>query len=344
VLIKFFLSPLSWIYGFITFIRNKMYDKRLLNVYETPLKTIVIGNLQVGGAGKTPMTAFLYQWLSKSYKTAILSRGYGRETQGLIEAASDATPETIGDEPLWYKQAFPSARVVVAEKRKKGLQYLENTDTELVLLDDAYQHRAIKAQIYLMLTDHRKPYYKDYPLPMGRLREYRTGDKRADVIIVTKCPSTMDLPEKVDIIQHINPYDHQHIFFTSIKPGKPYNLKGRAEFGDIRYTRIIALSGIANPESFIGLCKQFNRIVTPVNYKDHYHYTASDIKRLEAMMETDTILITTEKDAVKLKEHKLYEYIPEDRFFVMPVEVYFLFGDEPVFKRLILDMLYSDMG
>jgi tetraacyldisaccharide 4'-kinase len=336
---KFLLLPLSWLYGFIAFVRNKIYDRGILRSYQSRLKTIVVGNLQAGGSGKTPQTAFLFEWLSASYRIAILSRGYGRKTSGLIDADDQATADQIGDEPLWYKRTLKNARVVVSEKRKKGLQYLEQTDTELVLLDDGYQHRAVQADIYLLLTDYKTPYYNDYPLPFGRLREYRTGDKRADIIIVTKCPDTLSLQEKVEIIHEINPYDDQDVFFTTVKPGKPYNLKGDADFGDIRYSSMIAMSGIANPDSFIALCKSYNRELIPLNFKDHHDYTVQDIDRLNQMLAKDRIVMCTEKDAVKLSEQKLLQKLPDNRIFVLPVKTYFLFNDENKFKTLVKELL-----
>ncbi len=322
-----------------TFIRNKMYDRGILPSYHSPLKTIIIGNLQVGGSGKTPLTAFLYGKFSAVFRTAILSRGYGRKTRGLREAGDYETPATIGDEPLWYKQTLPGVTVVVSEKRKKGLKYLENKQAELVLLDDAYQHRAVEGDVYLMLTDYAKPYYKDYPLPAGRLREYRTSDKRADIIVVTKCPDGLTVQEKVEMIQEINPYDHQWVFFCSVRPGKPYALKGQADYAGLRYTKIVAMSGIANPDSFIMLCRQFNRPVTPLNFRDHHDYTTDDLKKLESLIDQNTVVLTTEKDAVKLKEKNLYSVLPSNQVFVLPIDMHVLFHEEEKFLNAIREGL-----
>jgi len=336
---KFLFLPLSWLFGFITYLRNLMYDRGILASYHSKLKTIVVGNLQVGGAGKTPQTAYLYDCLSAEYKTAILSRGYGRKTSGLIEADENSTAESIGDEPLWYKRVLKQVRVVVSENRKNGLMYLEKTDTELVLLDDAFQHRAITGKINLLLTDYNTPYYRDYPLPYGRLREYRTGDKRADMIIVSKCPENLSLQKKVDIIQSVNPYDHQHVFFTSVHPGKPYVLKGDKDFGDIRYNQLIVLSGIANPDSLMSLCAQFNRELLPMHFKDHHKYTVQDIKKLLTMIAPDTLVITTEKDAVKLGDKNFLEILPENKVFVLPIKTHFLFQEDKRFKDCIKELL-----
>jgi tetraacyldisaccharide 4'-kinase len=336
---RFLLFPFSWIYGFVTYVRNKLYDQGVFASYKAGIRTIVIGNLQVGGAGKTPMTAFLFKYLSADYNTAILSRGYGRKTRGLIEAGVKSSAREIGDEPVWYKRTLDNATVVVAEKRKEGLQYLEQGDTSLVLLDDAYQHRSVTCDIYLLLTDYHTPYYRDFPLPAGRLREYRTEDKRADIIVVTKCPETMTLQDKVDRIQSINPYDYQHVFFTSVKPGRPYLLKGNKDAGTIRYNKIIAMSGIANPGSFVQSCKQFNRAVEALSFRDHHAYTLQDIDKAKSLAGNETIIMITEKDAVKLSDPQLLAAIPDNLFMVLPIEVGFLFGEENKFREIIAELL-----
>ncbi len=176
---KYLLMPFGWLYGSIASLRNRLYDRKVFESYESALKTIVIGNLQVGGSGKTPHTALLYNFLKGQYKIGILSRGYGRKTRGLQVADDTSDAGQIGDEPLWYHKTLTGAKVVVAESRKAGLQYLEQQGLNLVLLDDAYQHRAVTCTINLLLTDYHLPYYNDHVMPYGRLREWKTGDKRA---------------------------------------------------------------------------------------------------------------------------------------------------------------------
>lgn len=335
---KFLLLPFSWIYGALTWLRNKLYDKGIFNAYRSPLFSIVVGNLQAGGAGKTPMTAFLYNHLKSRYKTAVLSRGYGRKTSGLLEASAGSTYQDIGDEPLWYHQTLPEARVVVSESRQKGLQYLENTDTELVLLDDAYQHRAIKGDVYLLLSEYSKPYYKDFPLPFGRLREYRSGDKRADLILITKCPAGLSLEEKINIIHQINPLDHQEVYFTALKASEPRPLKGMKAFKDLSFDAIVLVSGIANPGPFAEICKQWHKPLKMHTFKDHHHYTVSDIRNIEKDI-ANAVVICTEKDEVKLRASGLYSHLSEDAYFSLPVEVFFLFGEEQKFMKQIETVL-----
>jgi len=334
---KFLFLPFSWIYGLVTWIRNKLYDRHILKTYKSPLKTVVVGNLQVGGSGKTPLTAYLYKWLSSHYKCAILSRGYGRRTKGLLEAGPGVDAWTIGDEPYWYFKHLKDARIVVSEKRKLGLKYLETKDSSLVLLDDAFQHRAVKGDISIVLSEYAKPYYNDYPLPFGRMREYRTGDKRADIIMMTKCPPKLSLQEKVEIIQHINPLDHQHIFFTTVVKGRVYPLRGATPFENIVYSHIIALSAIANPDSFELMCREYSHNITKLSYRDHYEYSETDVERFKRMLDDDTVIICTEKDAVKLEPY--LSLIPENKFFVLPIEIEFLFHEEAKFRKLVMDLL-----
>ena len=332
---RFLLLPLSYLYGAIGALRNMLYDRGIFKSYQSRLKTLVIGNLQVGGSGKTPMTAWLYGYLSPHYSTAILSRGYGRSTRGLLVADKQSSADSIGDEPLWYYQHLPNAQVVVSEKRQLGLQYLETTSTELVLLDDAFQHRAITANVYLMLSEYSRPYYNDYPMPYGRLREFRHGVKRAHGIIISKCPAELSLEEKIAMIKAINPDEHQSVFFTGLKADKPVALKGSAAFDIRNFDRIIALSGIASPASFHAFCHSFGLPVEVQAYGDHHQYTATEIQALLKQLTARTCILCTEKDAVKLSAPVLSTLWPDNLLFSLPVQPYFLFEEEDKFKRFL---------
>ncbi len=278
------------------------------------------------------MTAYLFAHFRLKKRTAILSRGYGRKTKGLLQADGNSSPQQIGDEPYWYQTRFKDAKVVVSESRKKGMQFLETTDSELVLLDDAYQHRAFKADIYLLLSEFSSPYFKDFPMPYGRLREFRTGDKRADMIVFTKCPFDLSKEDKIDYILKANPLEHQQVFFTALRPSVPKPMKGTKTMKDISFERIIVLSGIANPDSFIELCKQWNTELIVHSYKDHYDYTASDIEDIQSDL-NKAIVICTEKDEVKLRDSKLYSLLLEDTYFCLPVDIVFLFNEEEKFLK-----------
>ncbi len=340
---KNLLMPFAWLYGIITAFRNKLYDKGILKTYQSFIPTICIGNLQVGGTGKTPHTAWLYYWLSKNFNVAVLMRGYGRKTKGLIQADKLSTPASIGDEAFWYYNTLPKAEVIVAEKRVKGIQFIEklNPKIDFVLLDDAFQHRAITCKLNIVLSMFDSLYTEDKMLPQGRLREWKTGEKRAQIIMVTKCPENLSLDQKIKIIQEINPFDYQHVFFTSIKYGKPYCLKGTKEFTLQNISSAIALSGLANNNNFIAFCKTLHQNVIPASFADHYDYTLNDIKTLTDNLKENDIILTTEKDAVKLSMPELKNLLPLDKVFVVPIMPHFLFNEEEKFKQVVMQELRS---
>lgn len=338
---KNLLMPFAWLYGIITAFRNKLYDKGFLKTCQSIIPTICIGNLQVGGTGKTPHTAWIYQWLSTNFKVAILMRGYGRKTKGLIMADSISTPATIGDEAFWYYQSLPNVEVIVSEKRVKGIQFIEKLmpKIDIVLLDDAFQHRAITCKLNIILTTFDSLYIDDKMLPQGRLREWKTGEKRAQIIMVTKCPENLSLDQKIQMIQDINPFDYQHVFFTSIKYSKPFCLKGNSKFNGHTFSSIKALSGLANNDHFISLCKKIHHNVTPISFADHYDYTLNDIKSIIANLKKDEVILTTEKDAVKFSMPELKNIIPIDTVFVVPIIPQFLFNEEDKFKQVVMQEL-----
>lgn len=338
-MLQYFLMPPAWLYGMITGLRNRLYDNGFFESYRSPLKTIVIGNLQVGGAGKTPHTAMLYKWLSSKYKTAVLLRGYGRKSKGLKEVTATSYVSEVGDEASWYFEQLKDVTVVVAEERATGLKYLEKKGTQLVLLDDAYQHRAVTCNVKLLLTEFSKPYYNDHVMPWGRLREWKTGDKRADIIIVTKCPQGLTLEEKIEMINEINPFDYQQVFFTALKPGLPYSLKGATPFDGQRFRKVLAVSGIANPDQFSESCLAFGNVIETLAYNDHHDYTVEDINKMIAMAGVESIILTTEKDAVKLKQQQLFSKLPENKIYVVPVMPVFLFNEENKFKEALQRIL-----
>lgn len=338
---KFLLFPFSILFGCIAWTRNWCYDKGLFSTYRSKLKTIVIGNLQVGGSGKTPMTAYLYWMLSPRYTTAVLSRGYGRKSKGLLLADQQSNAESIGDEPLWYYQTLPGAQVVVSESREKGLKWIENSDAELVLLDDAFQHRAVSCDIQIVLSDYKKPYYQDWPLPFGRLREFAQGASRADVLILSKCPENLSEEKRMECLHKMAVNQNQSVFFTTLQIGNPRKVKGNLSIDKRPFTKIIALSGIANPDSFTEICQRICVNCEAISFNDHHHYSEEDIRNLVSKLDEDTIVFTTEKDAVKLSAAAIYQHIPVNQFYILPVQVQFLFNDEQRFDDLIKQKLQA---
>lgn len=331
---KFLLLPFSWLFGFVTLIRNKAYDRKLFKSYHSPLNTIVVGNLQVGGAGKTPMTAYLFHLFGGGSDIAILSRGYGRKSKGLLFANEQSHPNDIGDEPYWYHNVLKAPKVVVSESRSAGLKFLEKANVKNVILDDAYQHRAIQADVYLLLSEYALPYYKDYPLPYGRLREYRTGDKRADFIIFTKCPPDLNIEKKIAMIGKCNPADHQQVFFTTLKYGSLNPVKGNRQIVKGDYKRILAVSGIASTTSFLDHCKGLSPVVVDKSFGDHHDYKESDILAINGALDKDTIVVCTEKDMVKFQSEWLH-LIPENKYYSLPVETVFLFHEDQKFAHAL---------
>lgn len=341
---KFLLLPFSWLYGIITQIRNLIYQRGILKSYKSSLKTICIGNLQVGGTGKTPLTAYIYQWLSQYHTTAILSRGYGRNTKGLLIADQNSSAKSIGDEPFWYYSELKCPNVVVSESRTKGLKKIEDTCpiNTVVLLDDAFQHRAVNCDHNIVLTPYFNPYYKDKMLPYGRLREYKTNIKRAQTIIVTKCPADLTFQEKIDFIHNINPFEHQSVYFTSIFYEKPRNINkiNDLDFSISNYV-IKPLCSIANPFIFIKQCEKYGELSNPLVYKDHFTYDSNELNNIFSSLKKDEIIITTEKDEVKIKDFLSNNIELSKKVFVLPIKIQFLFNEETEFKNHIYEQMFK---
>ncbi|TDE18141.1 tetraacyldisaccharide 4'-kinase [Dyadobacter psychrotolerans] len=300
--IKTILTPLSWIYGSVTSVRNRLYDQHIFLSQKPEQFTISIGNLTVGGTGKTPMTEYLVRMLQPDFHLAILSRGYGRKTKGFLLAGSQSTAEDIGDEPLQYFQKYgKKVAVAVCEKRVEGAKQLADLrpDNNLLLLDDAFQHRAIKQDIKILLNDYNRPFYNDLPFPAGRLRENRNGALRADAIVVTKSPTDLPESDRKKIIEKIRKYSNPKapVFFSSIRYAQPVDYSG----SEVTLKNVKLVAGIANPQTFITHLSQHFNVIEEIIFPDHYNYTSADLERLIKYLKNDTFVVTTEKDMVKLK-------------------------------------------
>lgn len=326
---------MALLFDAITKVRNFFYNQHLFKSYQSPLKTIGVGNLQVGGSGKTPFTAWLSSQLKDEFKIGILSRGYGRKTKGLIHANQLSNALTIGDEPFWYLKHLPDVEVLVAEQRKLGLQYYENTNVQLVLLDDAFQHRAVQLDVQIVLTEYSHLYIDDYLLPFGRLRESKKGIGRADIIVVTKCPRGLGLEEKMQVVKKLNPGKHQQIFFTSVRYQNIRSIKGKKHLTEINAKNVIALSSIAKPELFIEELKTQFLKVLPKSYRDHYNYSEKDIEQIVNSLDDETIVIMTEKDESKLLNETLLNKLPENKFWVLPIQIEVLFDEDELLLNAI---------
>ncbi len=322
-LVKSVLTPLSWLYGGITDLRNYCYDKGFLERYPTPCHTISVGNLTVGGTGKTPMIEYLVRLLKDKEKIAVVSRGYGRKTRGLLVAGTDSSAAEIGDEPLQYYRKFSGEiRVIVAEKRAEAAKKIgvEFPDTGIILLDDAFQHRAIERHTDILLTDYHRLFYDDSPFPAGNLRERKKGSRRANIIVVTKSPRNLSTGEKDDITRQISQYagSGPPVFFSSVAYGTELPFAGSCRAGD--YPQIAGISGLAQNNIFEQFIQDKYRITHFSGFPDHHDYTIHDLLKTGIADDKGLALLTTEKDMVKLIPLALQLGVAE-RCFYIPLEV-----------------------
>ena len=304
--IRWLLLPFSWLYGVITFLRNKAFDWGILKSYTISGKSINVGNLSVGGTGKTPHVDYLVQYfLSKNTQLSILSRGYGRKTKGLVVANDQSTANEIGDEPLQYVQRYSDKiKVVLAEKRKLGVDHIAQNfpKNELIILDDAFQHRAVSAGLSILITPFNDLFSDDFMLPTGNLREWKSGRNRADLIIVSKSPQSISSGEKSRIIKKLK-FDSEKIFFSSLE----YNdlVPFSNETKDKKIDQVLLVTGIGNPAPLHNFWKS-KCSVELMAFPDHHNYSAADIKAIHEKFGTfasnNKVIITTEKDYMRLQQ------------------------------------------
>ncbi len=300
--IRMLLFPIGILYGIITFIRNKMFDWGIFKEYKIPIKSISIGNLSVGGTGKTPHIAFLASLLSNNYKTTILSRGYGRNTKGYVQANFQSTASQIGDEPLFYFSRFsPQVSIVVCESRKVGVQkIIQDIQPDVILLDDAFQHRKVKTGFSILLMDYTKPFYSDFMLPSGDLREFSFGKKRAQRLIITKCPTELSPAQKKMIISRTG-FSEEKVYFSRIIYGEVLNFDNQVVSV---LKKVLLVTGIANPlPLFHHLQGSYD--VEMLSFTDHHAFSVSDIQKIhtkfDVLKDSSAVILTTEKDFMRLK-------------------------------------------
>ncbi len=339
-ILRFLLFPLSIIYGIILWLRNKLFDWGIFKSqkYITPI--IAIGNLSTGGTGKTPHTEYLIHLFKEHYKMAVLSRGYGRNTSGYLKANNNHTASDIGDEPKQYFDKFDNITVAVSEKRVIGIEELLKTNKpDLILLDDAYQHRWVKADFTILLTDYNKPFYNDWLLPTGNLREGKLGKKRANCIIVTKCPTNLSEADKNSIIKKIKPTAEQEAFFTCFTYGSAKAVFNSNELPitSLKNTTALVVTGIASPAPLYKHLESIGVKVEKLKFADHHSFSNNDIQSIlekyKNIPSKKKIILTTEKDATRLKGFA--SSIEDVAIYYIPIEVEFLFNDENNFNALL---------
>ena len=342
---RYLLLPISWIYGAIIWLRNKLYDKNILKSSSFNFPIICVGNLAAGGTGKTPMTEYLIRVLKNDYKTATLSRGYKRKTEGFAIADKDTTALEIGDEPMQFHQKFPDIAVAVGEERIVAIPQLlhERPETEVIILDDAFQHRQVRAGLNIILTECANLYTRDFILPAGDLRDVRSSSKRADIIIVTKCKADLSIAEKNTVIAEIKPLTHQTVYFTTIVYGKSYHLFTKEEI-DIKHDYgILLVCGIANPRPLKEHLTTHADTYDMLRYADHHIFHSDDLKDIKQQFEKinseKKIVLTTGKDAVRLE--KFINELKDFPIYVVPIKHEFLFNEAAAFENSIRQFIGS---
>ena len=335
-LLRFLLFPFAVLYDIITRIRNWFFNLGILKSTSFDIPVIAVGNLSVGGTGKSPQIEYLIRLLKDDYKIAVLSRGYKRKTEGFQIVNDMHTAEDVGDEPLqFYKKFKEDVVIAVDADRINGIQQLLQNDIppQVVLLDDAYQHRKVTASSYILLTKYNDLYVDDFVLPTGNLRESRRGAKRASVIVVTKCPENLSKAEQEKIVRKLNPKSYQKVFFTTIAYDE--NLKGTEELAvsDLKDKKVLLVTGIANPKPLLNFLKEKGVSFKHLNFPDHHNFTQQDIstikKSFDELPSEQKIILTTEKDYMRL-EGKI------DNLNYISIKSKFL-GEEKTFDSLVLE-------
>ena len=339
---RILLLPISLLYHIVLTIRHKLYDWHILRTTRFEKPVICVGNLNLGGTGKTPHTEYLVNLLKDNYRVATLSRGYGRKTKGFKQAESTSTYEDLGDEPLQYFRKFPEIQVAVDEDRVDGVRKLLRSPyyPEVILLDDAFQHRSIKAWFNILLTEYQHLYCDDFLVPAGTLRDVKSAAKRADFIVISKSPKELDDAAKTAIVAKLKPLKHQKVFFSYLEyaPLQPLNEAAKAvsiEDPDI----VLAFCGIANPKPFVEELKRHYKTVDFLQFADHHTYTKDDIKailkRFENLDGKKKIIVTTEKDAARLTNSPYLCQFECAPLYDLPVSV--RFHEEEKFNETILN-------
>ena len=323
----YLLAPAAFLFHGITAVRNILFDRGWIPSQKSPIRTLVVGNLSVGGTGKTPFVEFLVRKLRNELTVGTLSRGYGRKTKGFIPLVPSSTPAEVGDEPLQlFTQFNGEVPVFVGEDRVEATKKIKQlrTDLQLLILDDAFQHRKLNPDFRIVLTPYSYLFSRDYLLPMGRLRESRVGAKRAEVVVVTKCPAELNQDEKNKLAKELAPYLNQEadLFFSSLTYGKPYQVSGPKQTD---FKEVIALAGLADNCPFLAYCKQQYEVVDSFSFPDHYAYKSEDAAPILEVLGQEkgknAVLLTTEKDAVKLKSLSATEMWSKIPIFALPIQV-----------------------
>ncbi len=338
------LLPFALLYGLIIICRNWLYNKQYFKSAEFNFPLICVGNLSVGGTGKSPMVEYLIRLLQEEYKLGTLSRGYKRKTKGYALANDQTTALEIGDEPMQFHQKFPQIAVASCEERIVGIPHLlqDVPDLQAIILDDAFQHRMVKAGFNILLTEYGNLYSHDFFLPTGDLRDEWASAKRAEVLVVTKCPNDLSAEGKQKIIRTLNPASNQSVFFTTIEYGIPYHIFNQKDSWILTpRDEVLLVCGIANPKLLKEYLNEKTHAYYQVDYSDHHIFSIDDLQEIKDKYDKipakDKLILTTEKDAVRLI--KFSEHLTALPIYVLPIQHYFLFNEGEQFNQLVKDFI-----
>ena len=348
IILKILLFPFSILYGFFSILNALIYKLKIIIPIKFTVPVISIGNLTVGGTGKTPHAEYLINLLKPYIKISVLSRGYKRKTKGFKEVLSTDDVKSAGDEPLLFKRKYGDISVFVSESRVEGISQMlmKKPDIQTIILDDAFQHREISPALNIMLTEYDYPFFKDFYLPSGRLREWRSGYKRADIIIVTKCPLNLSNEEKTLFIEKIKPLKSQKVFFSYYRYFDPYYLYDSSKRIALQNDmEILLISALASTSYLLSFLNPKIDDLHSMEFTDHHQFTYDEMEYFknvfDGLKNENKIILTTEKDAMRLDLHR--EFIIKNRLpvYVLPVSVDFLFEERQVFdekvKQFLLD-------
>ena len=346
IIARIILFPFSVLYGGLIAFRNLLYEAKLLRSTSFSIPVVNIGNLSVGGTGKTPHIEHLIRLLSPYINVATLSRGYKRKSKGfrLVRTTDDAL--VAGDEPMQFKFKFPRIPVAVSESRNIGIPMIlkHHPEVQTILMDDAFQHRSVVPGLNILLTSYQHPFYEDYLLPMGRLREPRDAYERADIIVVTKCPDFLDDSLKDSVRQKINPVNNQEIFFTKYAYNDPYYIFDPSITTSLtKNSHVILISAIANVDYLIDHLADVASVENIVKFEDHHYFSDMELDQFKKIYdnigEDNAFFITTEKDAMRLSLHKEFLMKHNIPIFVLPIEVTFLDEDLHRYNEKVKEFL-----
>lgn len=348
------LFPFGLIYGAVAHLRRLMYRKKIVTAYKPPIPTICIGNIAVGGTGKTPHVEYLVHLLRNEFRIAILSRGYKRKTRGYLDtdtSETNADALMLGDEPMQYHTHFPDIKVAVCENRAVGIRQIinQNDKIEAVILDDAFQHLAVQCGLNIIITEFARPFCKDFPLPAGNLREFGTACADADMLVISKSPENLTVKESHLFINRFHAIKNKPIFFTTYRYGTPFALTEKANQIPLSSKpAVMLLTGIANPQPLFERISKDYTIVQHIQFPDHHYFTTSElsllVQKYQAFAPENVVVFTTEKDACRLLTEESKKIVSLLPIFAVPIKVEFLFEKEQMFNKIIQDYVRKNQG